>query len=183
MDQQDAHPRSRFFDRMMGAARLNADLYEEVEADRGATGQALVVVLLASAAAGIGGIGNHGVSGILWHAIVQVTLWYVWAYITYFVGTRFLPTSETHATHGELLRTIGFSSAPGVLRVLGVATPIAGPVFAICAVWMLVAMIVAVRQALDYRSTLRAVAVCAIGFPVYALGQMISILLLGPWPI
>ena len=91
--------------------------------------------------------------------------------------------TETVADHGELLRTIGFSSAPGLLRVLGVFEPIAGPVFAICALWMLVAMVVAVRQALDYSSTWRALAVCAIGFPVYALGLLASILFLGPWPI
>ena len=81
------------------------------------------------------------------------------------------------------MRTIGFASAPGILRAFGLITPIAGAVFVICTLWMFLAMVVAVRQALDYRSTLRAMAVCAIGFPVYALGLMISILLLGAWPI
>ena len=169
--------------RMIGAARLEAAIYEEIEADRGATGQALLVVLFASVAAGIGAIENRAVSEILWHTIHGLVLWYVWAYVTCFVGTRLLPTAETSADHGELLRTIGFSSAPGLLRVFGVITPIAGAVFVICTLWMLVAMVVAVRQALDYQSTLRALAVCAIGFPVYALGLLVSILFLGPWPI
>jgi hypothetical protein len=169
--------------RMIGAARLDAAIYEEIEADRGATGQAFLVVLLASAAAGIGAFEDRALSGILWHAIHGLVLWYVWAYITFWIGTRLLPGPETSTDHGELLRTIGFSSAPGLLRALGLIAPIAGPVFAICTLWMLVAMVVAVRQALDYRSTLRAVAVCGIGFPVYALGLMVSILLLGPWPI
>ena len=61
--------------------------------------------------------------------------------------------------------------------------PIDGYVFAATLLWMLVAMVVAVRQALDYTSTLRAVAVCAIGFPVYGVGLLVTILLLGPWPI
>ncbi len=174
---------SSILQRMIGAARLEAAIYEEIEADRGATGQAFLVVLFASVAAGIGGIEDRAFSGILWHTIHGLVLWYVWAYVTYFVGTRVLPSSETSADHGELLRTIGFSSAPGLLRAFGVITPIAGAVFVICTLWMLVAMVVAVRQALDYQSTLRAVAVCAIGFPVYALGLMLSILLLGPWPI
>jgi len=169
--------------RMIGAARLDAATYEEVEADRGATGQAFLVVLLASAAAGIGAFEDRAFWGVLWHTIHGLALWYVWAYITFWVGTRLLPSPETSADHGELLRTIGFSSAPGILRVLDLITPIAGAVFVICTLWMLVAMVVAVRQALDYPSTLRAVAVCAIGFPVYALGLMVSILLLGPWPI
>jgi hypothetical protein len=122
-------------------------------------------------------------SGILWHTIHGVVLWYVWAYITYWIGTRLLPDPETSADHGELLRTIGFSSAPGLLRALGLITPIAGAVFVVCTLWMFAAMVVAVRQALDYSSTLRALAVCAIGFPVYALGLAVSIVLLGPWPI
>jgi hypothetical protein len=174
---------SRMLRRMIGAARLDAATFEEVEADRTATAQAFFVVLLASIAAGIGAFENHAAPGILWHAIHGITLWYVWAYITCFVGTRLLPTAETSADPGELLRTIGFSSAPGLLRGLAVITPIAGPVFAIGTLWMLVAMVMAVRQALDYRSTWRAVAVCAIGFPVYALGLAVSILFLGPWPM
>jgi hypothetical protein len=169
--------------RLIGAARLDSDIYEEIEADRSATGQAFTVVLLSSIAAGVGAFENHAVAGILWHALHGILLWYAWAYITCLIGTRLLPTAETVANHGELLRTIGFSSAPGLLRALGVITPIAGPVFVIATLWMLVAMVVAVRQALDYRSTWRAVAVCAIGFPVYAIGLAISILLLGPWPI
>jgi len=169
--------------RMIGAARLDPAIYEEVEADRGATGQAFLVVLLASAAAGIGAFEDRAFSGVLWHAVHGLVLWYVWAYITFWVGTRLLPSPETSADHGELLRTIGFSSAPGLLRALGVIAPIAGAVFVLCTLWMFVAMVVAVRQALDYPSTLRALAVCAIGFPVYALGLLVSILLLGPWPI
>jgi len=169
--------------RMLGAARLDPKIYEEVEADRAATGQAFVVVLLASAAAGLGAFEYRIFSGILWHTIHGVVLWYVWAYITYWIGTRLLPGPETSADHGELLRTIGFSSAPGLLRALGLITPIAGAVFVVCTLWMFAAMVVAVRQALDYSSTLRALAVCAIGFPVYALGLAVSILLLGPWPI
>ena len=93
--------------------------------------------------------------------------WWIWAYVAYLIGTRLLPGPETRADPGELVRAIGFSSAPGVLRVLGVVSPIAGPVFLVCTIWMLVAMVVAVRQALDYRGSVRAVAVCAIGFPIY----------------
>lgn len=169
--------------RMLGAALLDAATYEEVEADRSATGQALLVVVLSAVAGGIGTIANHGVEGILWHTVNSVILWWTWALVTYFVGTRLLPTPETVADHGELLRTIGFSSAPGLLLLVCLVEPIDALVFGIAALWMLVAMVVAVRQALDYTSTLRAVAVCAIGFPVYALGFVVSMLLLGPWPL
>lgn len=169
--------------RMLRAALLDADAYEEVEADRSATVQAFVVVVLSAAAAGVGGIENHGALGVLWHTLSRVLLWGVWAWVTCVIGTRLLPTAETRSDWGELLRTIGFSSAPGVLHVFGLIEPITFAVFTVCGIWTLVAMVVAVRQALDYTSTWRAIAVCAIGFPVYAIGTMASILLLGPWPI
>ena len=172
----------RFVKRILGASLLDANTYEEVEADNSANIEAPIVVVLSAIATGIGSIGNSGVSGILWHSLAAVALWYIWAYVTYFIGTRFLPTSETVADHGELLRTIGFSSAPGILRLLMVIPPIAFPVFVLTMIWMLVSMVIAVRQALDYTSTIRAATVCAIGFPVYALGLVSQIIWLGAWP-
>ena len=174
---------ARILPRMLRAALLDVNLYEEVEADRGATGQALLVVLISAVAAGIGSFDNSGPPGIFWSSVAALVGWYVWAYVTYFIGTRFLPTHETVADHGELLRTIGFSSAPGVLRVLALIPPIAGVVFLVSTLWMMVAMVVAVRQALDYRGTGRAIAVCAIGFPVYAVLLAASLLVLGAWPV
>lgn len=174
---------SRMTRRMWHAALLDAETYEEVEAGRGATGQALAVVVLASAAAGAGGLYNHGPMGILWHALHGIVLWYVWAWVTCILGTRLLPTPETSADIGELLRTIGFSSSPGLIRIFGLIPGLSGWVFPLASGWMFVAMVVAVRQALDYTSTWRAIAVCAIGFPVYAVGLMVSIILLGPWPV
>jgi hypothetical protein len=174
---------SAFAARVLHAALLDVDTYEEVEADTGANLQALAVVVLAALAMGIGSIENSGASGILWHTIVSVAGWYVWAFVTYIIGTRLLPTSETVADHGELLRTIGFSSGPGILRVLMIFPPLSLWIFAICSLWMLVAMVVAVRQALDYTSTLRAIAVCAIGFPIYVLSILLSVIVMGPWPV
>ena len=109
--------------------------------------------------------------------------WYLWAYVTYWIGTRWLPGPETSADHGELLRTIGFSSAPGILRALGVIGGLAGILHVVCGLWMLATMVVAVRQALDYRSTGRAIAVCAIGFPIYIAIVVVTLLLTGPWPV
>lgn len=172
-----------FVRRLIGASMLHSATYEDVEADASANGAALLVVVLSAIATGIGSIENSGVEGILWHSLAAIALWYIWAYVTYFIGTRFLPMSETVADHGELLRTIGFSSAPGILRVLMVIPAIALPVFVLTMMWMLVSMVIAVRQALDYESTLRAVAVCAIGFPIYVLGLSAQIVWLGAWPV
>jgi len=150
--------------RMIRAARLEVALYEEVEQDTGATLQAMGVVLLASLAAGIGSISVGGLGGLVTGAASALVGWLLWAFITYFIGTRLFPTPQTQATYGQLLRTIGFSSSPGVIRVLGLISPLAGPVFLVAAAWMLVAMVIAVRQALDYTSTWRALGVVAVGW-------------------
>ena len=153
-------------DRMIRAAKLDANLYEEVEADKSAMGQAMWVVVLSSVAAGIGSIGTMGISGLLIGTIVALIGWFVWAFITYFVGAKILPEPQTNADYGELLRTIGFSSSPGIIRILGII-PLLGSVISIIAgIWMLIAMVIAVRQALDYKSTGRAVGVCLIGWVV-----------------
>lgn len=152
-----------YFNRMLRAAKLEPGLYEEVEHDKSAMGQALGVVLLSSVAAGIGSAGGGGfVMGIL----VALIGWFIWAALTYLIGTKLLPTSQTEADYGELLRTIGFSSSPGIIRVLGIIPGLSTLVFFIAGVWMLVAMVIAVRQALDYQSTMRAVGVCIIGWIV-----------------
>ena len=172
-----------FGERLLRSALLNADTYEEVEADTAAGRQAFAVVVLSGAAVGIGGIANSGPQGILWQAAVAVVGWWIWAYATYFIGTKLLPTAQTEADPGQLLRTIGFSGAPGILRFVMIVPALAFPVFVVGTLWELVAMVVAVRQALDYTSTLRAIAVCALGFPLYALPLIASVLFLGPWPV
>ncbi len=157
---------SVFWERMVRAAKLDVNLYEEVEADKQTLGQAMGVVVLASLAAGIGAGMRAGIGGFVLQTAAALLGWYVWAFITYWIGTRLLPEPQTKADVGELLRTTGFSSAPGLLRVLGVIPGLRGVVFFVASIWMIVAMVVAVRQALDYKSTGRAIGVCAIGFVI-----------------
>ena len=155
-----------FAQRVIGAAKLDAHIYEEVEADTTAMAQAMGVVALSSVAAGIGAAGREGTPGLLGGLVAAVLGWLLWAGLTYFIGTRILPTPQTHADWGELLRTTGFAAAPGMIRILGIVPGLTVPVFFVAGVWMLAAFVVAVRQALDYTSTGRAVAVCLIGWIV-----------------
>ena len=164
-------------DRMIRAAKLDAQLYEEVEADKGTLGQAMGVVMLASIAAGVGGGALGGFSGFFIGTVGALISWFIWAALTYFIGTKILPEPTTRADIGELLRTTGFSSSPGLIRVLGLVPGFTAIVFLVSGVWMLTAMIIAVRQALDYQSTLRAVGVCTIGWIV----QVVVLLLLMPF--
>lgn len=156
-----------FTDRMIRAAKLDVNLYEEVEADKGAMGQAMGVVVLSSVAAGVGTIAYVGLGGVLMGAIGALIGWYLWAFMTYIIGTKLLPEPQTRSDIGELLRTIGFSTSPGLIRVLGIIPPLTGIVFWVADIWMLVAMVIAVRQALDYKGTFRAVGVCVVGWIVF----------------
>lgn len=173
---------STMMDRMVRAAKLDVNLYEEVEADRDAMGQAIGVVLLASLAAGIGSLARGGPAGLVTGALAALLSWYIWAYLTYYIGTKFLPEPQTSSTPGELLRTLGFASSPGIIRLLGIIPGLASIVFAVATVWMLITMVIAVRQALDYTSTGRAVGVCVIGWIVQALILLPVMLLFGEGP-
>lgn len=160
---------SSLTERMIGAAKLDVAIYEEVEADTTATGQALLVVVLSSLAAGLSYVTINGIRGVIWGTLAAVLGWIIWAGITYLVGTKMLPEPQTQSDMGELLRTIGFAMSPGILRILGIIPVIGFLVNLVVAFWLLAAVVVAVRQALDYKSTGRAVGVCLIGFLVYLL--------------
>jgi hypothetical protein len=161
--------RSSFKDRVVRAAKLDVDVYEEVEADKEAMGQALGVVVLSNIAAGIGSIAGPWISTLIVGTILGLISWFVWAYLTYIIGTKVLPEPQTRADYGELLRTIGFSSSPGLIRVLGIIPGLRWIVFLGSSIWMLVAMVIAVRTALDYKGTFRAVAVCFIGWLIQGI--------------
>src|SRR5687767_4318777 len=155
-----------FARRAIGAAILDRRIYEEVEADGRSTAQAVALVVLASIAGGIGllGLGAQTPQSLVAGIIGSLIGWMAWAALTYLIGTHLLPEPQTRADVGELLRTIAFASAPGLLRVLGVLPVFGRTVYVVASIWMFVAMIVAVRQALDYKSTGRAVGVCVVGW-------------------
>jgi hypothetical protein len=164
-----------FLHRVTGAALLNAATYEEIEADRTATVQAMAVVALSSLAAGVGamGLANVRITALAGISLLAFAMWAIWAVLTLQIGTRIFPSPRTQADIGQLLRTIGFATAPGILRITGLIPGTAPVVFAVTAIWMLVAMIVAIKQALDYTSTARAFGVCALGWALslgFALG-------------
>ena len=163
--------------RMIGAARLNVHTYEDVENDQTATKQALLVVVLVSLASGIGAIGigaiaigdDYNILNFLLGIAVGIIGWAIWAYITFFCGTKFLNTPETHADWGQLARGTAFAQTPGLLRVFGIIPYIGGVIVLISVIWLIIAMVIADRQCLDYQSTNRAFAVVLISFIPYII--------------
>ena len=155
-----------FIHRVIGASKLKVSTYEDVEADKSSLGQAITVVMLSSLAASL------SLSGLTESPRIALVLanfmiaWLLWAWLTFFIGTRILPEPQTEANWGQLLRTTGFAASPGILRFLGILPGLTIPIYLLTEIWMLVAFIIAVRQALDYTTTGRAVGVCLIGWSI-----------------
>jgi len=147
--------------RMIRAARLDPRLYAEVEADETTIGQAASVVLLAAFAGGIN-IPNAPFVILFGGLLAALAGWVLFAYVIYLIGAKLLPEPTTKADFGALLRAMGFANAPGVVKLLGIVPELRMFVFFVAMVWVLVATVTAVRHALAYKSSWRAIGVCAI---------------------
>ena len=166
---------SNFFSRIFRAIKIDPELYEEVEHDKSATFQAAIVVILSSLAAGVGAI-HLGASNFIFGPLISLASWYFWAFLIFIVGTKLFPDKQTKSDHGELLRTIGFSSAPGLIRILGITPELMTVTFIGSSFWMLACMVVAVRQALDYKSLWKAFGVVVFCWFIQAILLFIILL-------
>ena len=154
---------SIFLNRVFRSIKIDPDVYDEVQKDKTATLSAAIVVVMSSLAAGIAA--KHlGASNFILAPILSLLSWFVWAYIVYFVGVKLFGGSKTKSSNVELLRTIGFSSAPGLIRVLGVTPDLMTVTFIGSAFWMLACMVVAVKSALDYDSLWKSLGVVTVAW-------------------
>ena len=173
--------------RMIRAARLDVNLYEEVEADESATSQALLVVVICSLAGGIGAglaaliLGTAGFGGLVWGlifgAIWAIIGWLIWSFLSYWIGTNFF---QGTATYSEMLRAIGFAYSPQAISIFAFI-PCLGLLLVLAAlIWSLVAVVIAVRQALDF-TTGRAIATSLAGWVIMIIVQAVLRLLVGAY--
>ncbi len=156
-----------FGDRLTGVLKLQPSTFEEIEASPSANSQALAVVVMASLAAGIGAGLMRGPLSVLQGTLAALIGWLMWAGVTYLIGARLLPEPGTRTDMGELLRVIGFSYAPNLFALFAFIPFLGGLVRIVVAFWLLAATVIAVRQALDYRSTPRAIVVVLIGWLLF----------------
>ena len=152
-----------YFQRLKKAIFLDVAFYEEVEKDKRFNDQAMMTVVLVSVVQGF------MIAGFAPIALVQGILgslirFLIWAFFISFVGTRILPEPETESNTGELIRTLGFAYAPGLLVVFKIFPIISTFIDPVVTILQLAAMTIAVRQALDFNSTVRAVGVCIVAF-------------------
>jgi hypothetical protein len=168
-----------FQSRVIGAMTLNVATYEEVEHDASATVQAGTVVLLASISGAIGWVFYSGLSGIVTGAIFSLIGWVIGATVVWLIGTKLLPGPKTQADIGQVMRTVGFAQAPGLLGFVTIIPILGWFIMVGLSLWSLVAWVIAVRQALDYDDTLRAVLVCVIAWVAMFIVVSIGMLMFG----
>jgi hypothetical protein len=146
--------------------KLDPKAFEEVEHDPTAMGQAAGVIVLAAVAAGIGNLFYGGLSGIVWGVIISLISYLAWAAIVWLVGTKVMPDPTTKADFPETFRVIGFAAAPGLLGIVTIIPLLGWLLMFVIWLWMIAAMVIAVREVLDYSNTGKAVIVVVIGFCV-----------------
>ena len=152
-----------FLSRIYRSIKIDPEVFDEVQKDKNATIAAGIVVVLSSLAAGIGA-SHLGTINFFLAPVLSLVTWFVWAYIIYFVGVKLFPDLKTKTTHLALLRSIGFSSAPGMIRIFGFNGDLMTVMFVGSAFWMLVCMVVAVKQTLNYKSLWKALGVVIIAW-------------------
>ena len=167
---------SIFFNRVYRSIKIDPDVYDEVQKDKNATLSAAIVVVISSLAAGMAAK-QLGATSFILAPVLSLLSWFVWAYIVYFVGVKLFPDVKTKTTHAALLRAIGFSSAPGIIRVFGFTPELMTVTFIGSALWMLACMVVAVRQTLNFKSLWKALGVVIMSWFVQAFA-LISMLAL-----
>ena len=151
--------------RMLRASMLDAHVYEEVESDSSAIVQAVLIVVVVAVARGVATLSvTDNILGIAFGIIAGLLSWAVWAFITYMVGTKLLKTGDTESSWGEMARVTGFAQSPGILFLIAVVPVVGTWILPVVSLWQLAAMVVGIRQALDYTSTFRAIGVVLIGF-------------------
>ena len=165
-----------YAEKLYKAITLNVEFYESVEADKSLTRQAMMTVALVAIVQGFVVAGITAPIALAQGVLGSIVRWFIWAFFIAFVGTKILPEPETESNTGELLRTLGFAYAPGLLIVFKFLPIIGIFIDPLVVILQLAAMTVAVRQALDFTSTVRAVGVCIVAFVVMLITLTLFIL-------
>ena len=170
-----------YLNRFFRAARLDVELYQEVVANPVMLNQAWITVLIYCMAASWGSFGGIGAVGTNIAMLSTLIGWYIWAFSTYFIATRFFRENQTEIDRSDrktVMRAMGFASAPGALRILGGIPGLGIVVFVGATIWMIVSSTIAVKQALNFESPYRAAAACIIAWTISAFVQLTLLVVL-----
>lgn len=160
------------YSRIARAAAFDPGLYEEVEHDTGATGEAALIIVLAAISAGIGGLLRADIGGLISEIIWGLIGYMVFSAIVFWIGMTFFRGPQTNATLGQVLRTIGYANSPALLSFLTFIPVLGWALAVIIPVWILGTATIAVRAALDF-SIVNAFATVISGWVVWFIVRLI----------
>ena len=153
-----------FGERVVGAMRLDANTFEEIERDPTAMGQAAGVIALAAVSLGIGNVLVRRDLRDLSQVIISIIGYAVWAVLVWVIGTKVMPDPATKADFAEAFRVIGFAASPGVLGIITIIPILGWLLLILIWLWQMAAMVIAVKAVLDYDTIGKAIIVVVIGF-------------------
>ena len=169
-----------FLQRIIGVLKLDVNTYEEIEADQTATSQAAIVVAIVAIIGGLfaglaSSIGDGSfLGGFIRQLLTAFIGWFIWSYVTYWVGTSFF---KGKSTPQEMLRVLGFAQAPAILAVIPVCGAFIGWI------WTLICSFIAIRQGLDLDNTkallTAVVAFIAVIIVYFIIGAILGLLGIG----
>ena len=154
---------SLFFNRFFRSINIEPEVFDEVQKDKNAILSAAVVVIISSTATGIAAA-TIGADKFMLTPIFALINWFIWSYTVYFVGVKLFPEPRTKTTQFALLRAMGFSLAPGIIRIFSFKGDLLFVTFLGSGLWMLACMVVAVKVTLNYKSLLKAFGVVILSF-------------------
>ena len=165
--------------RIMRAIMLDREFYKEAEADTSLNQEALMIVIIVSVIGAIGSFfsslmaQNFGqaILAFFVSAVVGVANYYIWSYVTYFIGTNMF---KGDAEPGELLRVLGYASAPRLLSLLGFIPCIGWLISLAGGIWSLVAGFFGVQEALDLDTTETLVTIVLGGLAILIVTAIVS---------
>jgi hypothetical protein len=171
------------FNRVIRAAMLDVEFFKQAETDTSLNQEALMVVILVSLIGSIGSFIGGLISGSFGSAVlalivalvVGVVNYYIWAYVTYFVGTQLF---DADVDAGEMLRVLGYASGPRVLSILSFIPCVGWLVSLVGGIWALVAGFIGSREALDLDTTKTLITV-AIGWVIVTVIGIVILSILG----
>lgn len=155
-------------DRIIRAIRLEPGLYREAADNEKLMSESLIIVVAVALIGALGSVFGADRPFMSFMADLSNSIlfgWLLWSLVAYFVGTAFF---EGKASVNELLRAIGFASAPRILSLFA-AIPCIGWLIAVIGfVLSLIATVIAIREAMRF-DTDKAIVTAVIGFILYLM--------------
>ena len=163
------------FQRMLRAARMDAQLFEEIVSDPTLQGQSVWVVAIFAMATAFGTFTLISGTAVNIGLLTTMIGWYIWAFSVFYIGTRILKGDSAPPDRKTIMRVMAFACAPGIFRLLGLIPKTTTLVFIVTSLWMLATAVFGLKKVFPQRSTFKISVVTVVTWIGATLFQFILI--------